>query len=139
MAERRPPLRVAAAVVRRADRFLLTKRPEGSHGAGFWEFPGGKIEPGETAADALVREVAEELGSGFRPGVPLRQIHHDYPDRTVELEFLQGELTGAEPRPLEVADLGWFAPEEMPGLPILPADLPLVDDLLELLARERLR
>ncbi len=132
-------LRVAAAVVRDGDRFLLTLRPPGSHGAGFWEFPGGKIEPGETPAEALVREVREELGTGLRPGATLRRLAHDYPDRRVELEFVLGALDGPAPRPVQVADLGWFRPEEMPALPLLPADLPLVEDLLALLRREGLR
>lgn len=132
-------LRVAAGVVRRGDRFLLAKRPAGRHGAGLWEFPGGKLEPGETPADALAREFHEELGTGIRVGALVRRIDHDYPDRSVALEFLEGELDGPEPRPLDATDLGWFAPEAMAALPLLPADLPLIDDLLALLRRHGLR
>lgn len=141
VSEPAPPrvIRVAAAVVREEDRFLLTQRPPGTHGAGFWEFPGGKLEPGESPEQALVREVREELGTELRVEAHLRTLRHDYPDRRVQLEFLLSRIEGPPPRPLEVAALGWYPPEEMAGLPILPADLPLVDDLLALLARLGLR
>ncbi len=130
-----PVVRVAAAIVRRGPRFLLTLRPPGTHWAGYWEFPGGKIEAGETVAAALRREVREELGADLEVGPLLRRLEHVYADRHVELHFLHATLTGeAEPRPIEVASLGWYTPDEMRGMKLLPADLPLIDDLARLVA-----
>ncbi len=124
-----PMIRVAAAVIERDGRFLLTRRLAGSHMAGYWEFPGGKLEDGESPAEALVRELREELGVGVAAPAPLATLRHDYPERTVELHFLRTEIVSGEPRPLQVGGLGWFAPAEMADLPILPADLPIVSRL----------
>lgn len=129
-----PRVRVAAAVIRRGGTFLLTLRPEGAHFAGHWEFPGGKVEPGEAIGDALVRELREELGIEAAAGGLLRRLVHRYADREVELEFLHATVVSGEPRAMEVAGLGWFGPDEMRGLPLLPADAPLVDDLARLVA-----
>ena len=119
-------IEVAAAIVRAGPRFLLTLRPEGKAHAGYWEFPGGKIEPGESPAEALRRELREEVGVEVARIKPWRRIEHRYPDKTVDLHFLEAVIVSGEPLALEVADLGWFLPEEMPDLPILPADLGIV-------------
>ncbi len=125
----RASIRVAAAVIPNGGTYLMTQRPAGSHGGGFWEFPGGKIEAGESPAEALVRELREELGVEVETGALLSTLEHAYPDRHVELHFLEATIVGGEPQALEVADLGWFTPAEMPGLPVLPADAPLVEML----------
>lgn len=124
-----PLISVVAALIRDGQRFLLTRRSEGRHGAGFWEFPGGKIEPGESGPEALVRELREELGIEVSVGALFRTLTHAYEDRRVELHFFEAEVIDGQPCPLEVADLGWFLPQEMSGLPILPADLVLVKEL----------
>ncbi|GAB4368634.1 MAG: 8-oxo-dGTP diphosphatase MutT [Acidobacteriota bacterium] len=124
-----PLIRVAAAVIERRGRFLLARRPAGGHMAGYWEFPGGKLEDGETPESALVRELREELGVAVAPPRPFAVLRHDYPDRRVELHFLRTSIVDGQPRPLEVAEIGWFEPARMPELPILPADLPLVERL----------
>ncbi|MBP7145905.1 MAG: PD-(D/E)XK nuclease family protein [Acidobacteria bacterium] len=125
-------LKVAAAVIRRADTFLLCRRPEGTHLAGHWEFPGGKLEPGETPEQALRRECREELGVELDRVCELWTIRHDYGDREVELYFQSAELAaGSEPRALHAPEIGWYRPAEMPALPILPADLAIVDRLAD--------
>ncbi len=128
----RPFIRVAAAIIRDGPLFLLTRRPEGGHQPGWWEFPGGKIEPGETAAQALKRELREELGVEVSVGALFRKITHDYDDRLVELSFYEATLVDGAPSPLGVAALAWRRAEDMPRLPILPADLVVVEDLKRL-------
>ena len=96
---------------------------------GYWEFPGGKIEEGESREESLTRELKEELGVTLHRVEPLWTLEHDYPERRVTLYFLQARIAEGEVRPLEVADFGWFLPEEMEALPILPADLPIVTRL----------
>lgn len=120
-------IRVAAAVIRRDEKYLLTRRADGQDLAGFWEFPGGKMEAGETAERALVRELQEELGVAIDVGNGLMTIDHDYPEKKVQLNFFEAEIADGQPRALEVAEFGWFSPSEMPDLPILPADSPLVE------------
>jgi 8-oxo-dGTP diphosphatase len=122
-------IRVAAAVIPSGGRYLMTRRAAGSHMAGHWEFPGGKIEPGETPGQALVRELHEELGVQVETAEPVDILRHQYRDRHVELHFIAAELREGEPRALQVDDFGWFTPEEMPDLPVLEADLPLVERL----------
>ncbi|UCF67175.1 MAG: (deoxy)nucleoside triphosphate pyrophosphohydrolase [Acidobacteriota bacterium] len=126
----KPSIRVAAAVVSRGNRFLLTLRPDGGHMAGYWEFPGGKVEPDETSEQALRRELREELGVELGYLHALTTFEHEYELRHVHLEFFKTEIVAGVPRPLEVAALGWFTSCQMPRLPLLPADVPLIQ-LLE--------
>jgi 8-oxo-dGTP diphosphatase len=123
-------LRVAAGIVPQDGRYLLQRRPAGTHMAGFWEFPGGKLEEGETPAAALAREMREELGVEIDGVRPLWVIRHAYDDREVELHFLAARIAAGEPRALQADAIGWYAPEAMPGLPILPADLEIVARLV---------
>jgi 8-oxo-dGTP diphosphatase len=91
-------VRVVAAVLRDASgRVLIAQRPPGRHMAGYWEFPGGKIAPGESGEQALTRELAEELGVSLRRCHPLLQLRHDYADRVVELDVFVVDDYGGEP------------------------------------------
>lgn len=121
-----PLIRVAAGIVSRDGRFLLQRRPPGSHMAGYWEFPGGKLEPGETTAAALAREMGEELAVEIDAVRPLWVVRHTYEDREVELHFLAARIAAGEPTALHADAIGWFVPGEMAALPILPADLEVV-------------
>ena len=121
---------VAAAVVRRGDAFLVTRRLKGTHLEGHWEFPGGKCESGETLHGCLVREIREELGCGLRVGDALLVTAHDYPERTVELHFFACDLEG-EPMPLLGQEIRWIARRKLRELELPPADA----DLIALLER----
>jgi 8-oxo-dGTP diphosphatase len=116
---------VAAAVVERDSRYLVTRRLRGTHLEGFWEFPGGKCETGETHVECLVREIREELGCAVTVGEKLLSVAHDYPERTVELHFFRCDL-GADPRPLLGQEIRWISRVEMRKLAFPPADVELI-------------
>jgi 8-oxo-dGTP diphosphatase len=116
---------VAAAVVERDSRYLVTRRLRGTHLEGFWEFPGGKCETGETHVECLVREIREELGCAVRVGEKLLSVAHDYPERTVELHFFRCDL-GADPRPLLGQEIRWISRVELRKLDFPPADVELI-------------
>jgi 8-oxo-dGTP diphosphatase len=116
---------VVAAVVQRDDRFLVTRRQDGVHLAGFWEFPGGKVADGESHAAALRRELKEELDAEIVVGNLLLETSHEYPDRVVQLFFYRCDLNGT-PRPLIGQEMAWVARNELLSLSFPPAD----DDLI---------
>jgi 8-oxo-dGTP diphosphatase len=116
---------VACAVIERDGRFLITRRQQGVHLEGYWEFPGGKCEPGETMRACLARELREELGVESRVGEELFATTYLYPDRTVELHFLSCQLTG-EPSPQVGQAMHWAARDELGFLPFPPADEELI-------------
>ncbi len=125
---------VVAAVVVQDGRFLAVRRPEGKPQAGYWEFPGGKVEPGESLEDALARELREELG--VTPGglAPWRRVSHDYEHLSVRLHFFTvAELIG-DPEPREGHVIRWFGPDEAKAAPFLEADSAIVDDLCSVMS-----
>lgn len=123
-------VRVVAAVLRDASgRVLIAQRPPGKHMAGYWEFPGGKIAPGESSEQALTRELAEELGVAIRRCHPLLQLRHDYADRVVELDVFVVDDYGGEPSALEAQALKWVAAAELAAQGLLPADRPIIEAL----------
>jgi mutator protein MutT len=132
----RPSVRVVAAIIPQQGRCLLTRRPPGSHLAGYWEFPGGKIEAGENAAAALHRELLEELGVEVDAVELLWTIEHDYPEKRVELNFLAARIVTGIPQPLAASGIGWYHPREMRELPLLPADLVILERLEQFLLDE---
>ena len=115
------PLEVAAAMMTRGQTVLLCRRPEGKARALQWEFPGGKLEPGETGEQALARECREELGAEVRVGPRVDELVFDYPDLSVHLALYQAEpLT--EPRALEHSALDWVGPAGLERYDLCPAD-----------------
>jgi 8-oxo-dGTP diphosphatase len=116
------PVVVAAAVVIWDGRVLLTRRAEGQHLSGMWEFPGGKLEDGESPEEALVRECQEECGIDVDVGEILDVTHHRFPEKDVLLLFYRCGLRGGEVRHLQVADHAWVAPAELDRYPLPPAD-----------------
>ncbi|HUP96202.1 MAG TPA: (deoxy)nucleoside triphosphate pyrophosphohydrolase [Burkholderiales bacterium] len=120
---------VVAAVIECDGRFLVARRLTGTHLAGFWEFPGGKVHDGETQEDALRREIAEELNATITHMRKIFHTAHAYPERVVELHFYRGALTG-EPQPMLGQALRWITREEFASLEFPPADAELIDGLI---------
>jgi 8-oxo-dGTP diphosphatase len=116
---------VAAAVVEQDDCFLLTRRLEGTHLAGCWEFPGGKCEPGEPHEDALAREFEEELGVAIVVGRHILSTTHAYADRTVELHFYEARLLGS-PVPQLGQEMRWVPREDLAAVEFPEADAALI-------------
>ena len=116
---------VVAAVIERDGAFLVTRRPDGVHLAGMWEFPGGKIDKGETHADALTREIREELGTDVRVRDLRFEIRHEYPERSVALYFYGCELAGT-PVPQLGQQMRWVPRAELATLDFPPADQQLI-------------
>jgi len=119
---------VTAAVIERDGRFLVTRRQQGVHLEGLWEFPGGKCDAGESLEVCLVRELREELDVEARTGPEIFTTTHDYPERRVELHFIRCELMG-EPQPLLGQAMRWVAREELTSLNFPPADAELIRTL----------
>ncbi len=99
---------VSAALIFRDGQLLITQRHAKSHLGGFWEFPGGKREVGETFEQCLVREIREELGVEISVGELFEEIRHDYPEKSVHLKFFRCQLLSGEPQPLDCAAVKWI-------------------------------
>jgi mutator protein MutT len=120
---------VTAAVIKRDHRFLVTRRQPGVHLEGYWEFPGGKCDSGETHAACLVRELREELAVDARVGEIVFATSHTYADRQVDLHFFRCEIAG-EPVPQLGQQVRWVARHELAALDFPPADAELIRLLL---------
>lgn len=125
-------IQVAAGILWRNGRFLAARRPEGKAMAGYWEFPGGKLEAGESREDALRRELREELGVMCGGIEPWQTLSHAYPDMTVTLHFMHVTDFAGEPTPHDGQQLRWVTPEEARLLSFLPADVEVVAALAPL-------
>lgn len=126
----------AAALVDPDGRVLIAQRPEGKAMAGLWEFPGGKVEAGETPEAALIRELDEELGIETWESclAPLSFASHAYPDFHLLMPlYVCRKWGGGAPRPREHAALKWVRPSALATFPMPPADAPLIPVLRDLL------
>jgi 8-oxo-dGTP diphosphatase len=125
-----PPIDVVAAVIRGEDgRLLITQRLPSDTLGGYWEFPGGKVDPGEEPRAALARELREELGVEAEIGAEIHRVVHAYPDRDVRLYFHEARIVSGEPRIIEVADLRWVTLAELMDYTFPEADRPLLEQL----------
>lgn len=127
MSQTKSPIKVVAGIIRdQAGRVLLGQRLPGTHLAGLWEFPGGKIETGESSSQALKRELKEELGIKVTSQLPFICITHQYPEKTIELQVLevrswQGKVEGQEQQ-----NLAWIEPQNLMNIDMPAADVPVV-------------
>jgi len=123
-------LSVAAGILRDSSgRILIAERLCDGPFNGLWEFPGGKIASDETSTQALNRELAEELGIEVTTSQSLMELHHEYPDRTVDIEFFVVTSWKGEPSGLEGQGLRWLLPSELNPDLLLPADIPVLEAL----------
>jgi len=116
---------VVAALVRRDGRILMSRRRPDQPMPNLWEFPGGKVEPGEAPVAALAREVLEELGCEIDVGTIHEVIFHAYPEFDLVMMVYAATIVRGTPRAVEVAEVAWIDAAEIPSLDLLPADYPL--------------
>ncbi|MGO9990514.1 MAG: 8-oxo-dGTP diphosphatase MutT [Steroidobacteraceae bacterium] len=117
---------VAGVVIDRLRRVLIAQRPAGKHLAGAWEFPGGKLEPGEAPGEGLARELREEIGITIRQPRPLIRVHHAYPHGEVLLDVWVVRRYRGKPRGLDGQRLRWCNARELLSAELLPADRPIL-------------
>ena len=118
-------VKVAAAVIIHGDKIFATQRGYGEFKDG-WEFPGGKLEPGETARETIVRELHEELDIEVAPSRLIAVIEHTYPTFTVQLHFIACRLLSGTPVIKEHSEMAWLPPAGLASLDFCPADLPVL-------------
>ncbi|MBR1757680.1 MAG: (deoxy)nucleoside triphosphate pyrophosphohydrolase [Lachnospiraceae bacterium] len=124
---------VVAALIWEKDRFMICQRPAHKARGLLWEFVGGKVEPGESKEEALIRECREELDVLVSVGDVFYEVDHVYPDLTVHLTLFHAAIAQGEPKLLEHNDLRWITVEEIPAYAFCPAD----EEILKKLAGER--
>ena len=117
---------VVAALIWDENRFLACQRPAHKARGLLWEFVGGKVEPGESLEDALIRECREELAVTVTVGEPFMEATHQYPDIHVHLTLFHATIAEGEPRMLEHNDLRWITPAEIPQFDFCPADVDIL-------------
>jgi len=128
----KPHFHVTAGLIWRDGKLLITRRPQGSHLAGYWEFPGGKQETGETLEACLRREIMEELGVDVKIERRLLQVDHDYEMKSISLHLFQCSRLRGEPRPIGCDDLKWVDPQDLDRYRLPPPDvqiLPFIKNL----------
>lgn len=120
---------VVAALIWQGDRFMICQRPAHKARGLLWEFVGGKVEPGETRQQALVRECREELGITVEPGPVFMEVTHTYPDLTVHLTLFSASIAEGVPQKLEHNDIRWIRREEVDNYDFCPADRVILERL----------
>ena len=121
---------VVAALIWDENRFMICQRPENKTRAFEWEFVGGKVEPGETKQQALIRECREELGVEVKVYDIFMDVVHKYPDITVHLTLFNATIADGVPQKLEHNDIQWITPEEISGFNFCPADDEILKEII---------
>ena len=122
---------VVAALIWEGEKFMICQRPAHKSNALLWEFVGGKVEPGESHADALIRECREELDITVAVGDLFMELTHTYPDITVHLHLYHATIAAGTPQMLEHNDLKWITTEEIPQYTFCPADGVILERIKE--------
>ena len=120
---------VVAALIRDTDRVLICQRPAHKARGMLWEFVGGKVEPGESREEALIRECREDLAITISVGDIFTEVTHTYPDLTIHLTVFNAEIMAGVPRKLEHNDLRWITADELDRYAFCPADQSIVEKL----------
>lgn len=123
-------IEVVAALIWEGDRFMICQRPAHKSRGLLWEFVGGKVEPGETKEQALIRECREELGIQVQVGKLYMELVHEYTDLTVHLSLFEASVSSGTPRLLEHVDLRWITAAEAGQYAFCPADMPILQSLM---------
>ena len=113
---------VVAALIRQGDQFLICQRPADKPQGLLWEFAGGKVEPGESRQQALIRECREELGITVCVGEIFAELTHEYPERAIHLTLFQASIVSGTPQNLEHPPLRWLTAHQIPDFSVCPAD-----------------
>lgn len=124
-----PLVEVVAALIWDKDKFMICQRPANKARALLWEFVGGKVEPGETKEQALIRECQEELAITLAVGDVFMDVVHEYPDIKVHLTLFNATVTEGVPQKLEHNDIKWITPGEIPNYDFCPADEEILKEL----------
>jgi len=122
---------VVAALIWRGDTFMICQRPAHKKRGLLWEFVGGKVEPGETKVQALIRECREEVAVTLSVGDVFTEVLHEYPDLTVHLTLFHAAIAEGEPVMLEHNDIRWITPAEIPQYDFCPADVEILAKIRE--------
>ena len=122
-------IKAVAAVIERDGKFLITLRMEHSPMGHCWEFPGGKIEPGESIEECAVRECQEEIGVRVEPLRRLKSVRYNYPHGKILLHFVLCRLVVGEPKPIECREARWIEPRQFPDFEFPPADIEVIDEI----------
>ena len=125
---------VVAALIWDNDQFMICQRPAHKARGLLWEFVGGKVEAGESKEAALIRECQEELAVALSVGDVFMEVIHEYPDITVRLTLFNAVIAQGVPQKLEHNDIRWITPEEIPQYDFCPADVEILDKIMELKA-----
>ena len=120
---------VVAALIWQGNKFMICQRPAHKARGLLWEFVGGKVEPGETKEQALIRECKEELNVILSVGDVFMDVTHEYPDITVHLTLFYATIAEGEPRMLEHNDIRWIKPCEIPSYDFCPADVEILEKI----------
>ena len=118
---------VVAALIWEGEKFMICQRPAHKARGLLWEFVGGKVEPGETKPQALIRECREELGITVSPHALFMELDHVYPDLTIHLSLYHCSIAAGIPQLLEHNDLRWITPSEIPQYDFCPADAEILE------------
>ena len=122
---------VVSALIWKNNKFMICQRPAHKARGLLWEFVGGKVEPGETKKQSLIRECQEELAVTLAVGDVFMDVVHEYPDLTVHLTLFNASIAEGEPQKLEHNDIRWITPSEIPNYDFCPADEEILAKICE--------